>query len=359
MMKKSTMTIALAAALLSISVAQASEFSGLWIGAKAGSNRSDAAGSGTALQPNFSKASGNTYGIEGGYNWDKGNFLLGVDGFADFNQKKTHGSTPAGVVNNYGSDVYGVDLKLGLPSGQWLPYAKLGYASSRATGTGLTGTGSGAHLGLGVEYKIAAHWSLAGEYTNTSSKNNGTKLNNNNFTIGVNYYFDSPYVAPVAAAVAAPVVAQEIVKPAPVAVAAPAPVVAPKESYKTIFSDKPVTIEGASFATNSAKLKHTADKKLNEVVDFAAKNKDSNLAVSGHTDSTGSAKLNQKLSVARAASVKAYLVKKGVAADRISTKGEASARPVADNKTKAGRALNRRVEITSVVKESKQVRVTE
>ncbi len=358
-MKKSTMTITLAAALLSISVAQASEFSGSWVGAKAGSNRSDVAASGTALQPNFSKASGNTYGIEGGYNWDKGNFLLGVDGFADFNQKKTHGSTPAGVVNNYGSDVYGVDLKLGLPSGNWLPYAKLGYASSRFTGNGLTGSSSGAHLGLGVEYKIAAHWSLAGEYTNTSSKSNGTKLNNNNFTIGVNYYFDSPYVAPVAvvAAVAAPVVAKEVAKPAPVA--APAPIVAPKESFKTIFSDKPVTIEGANFATNSAKLMRTADKKLNEVVEFAAKYKESNLAVSGHTDSTGSAKLNQKLSVARAASVKAYLVKKGVSADRISTKGEASVRPVADNKTKAGRALNRRVEITSVVKESKQVRVTE
>jgi OOP family OmpA-OmpF porin len=356
MMKKSTMTIALAAALLSVSVAQASEFSGGWIGAKAGSNRSDVAGSGTALLPNFSKASANTYGFEGGYNWDKGNFLLGVDGFADFNQKKNHDTTPAGIAN-YGSDVYGVDLKLGLPSGNWLPYAKLGYASSRGTGTGLTGSASGAHLGLGVEYKIAAHWSLAGEYTNTSSKASGLKLNNNNFTIGLNYYFDSPYVAPVVAAVAAPVVVKEVAKPAPVA--APAPVVAPKESFKTIFSDKPVTIEGANFDTNSAKLKRTADKKLNEVVDFAAKYKESNLAVSGHTDSTGSAKLNQKLSVARAASVKAFLVKKGVAADRIATTGEASARPVADNKTKAGRALNRRVEITSVVKESKQVRVTE
>jgi OOP family OmpA-OmpF porin len=352
MMKKNTMTIALAAALLSVSVAQASEFSGGWIGAKAGSNRSDVTGAAAAI----SKASANTYGFEGGYNWDKGNFLLGVDGFADFNQKKNHDT--AGAIINYGSDVYGVDLKLGLPSGNWLPYAKLGYASSRATGTGLTGTNSGAHLGLGVEYKIAAHWSLAGEYTTTTAKDgNGVKLNNNNFTIGLNYYFDSPYVAPVVAAVAAPVVVKEVAKPAPVA--APAPVVAPKESFKTIFSDKPVTIEGANFDTNSAKLKRTADKKLNEVVDFAAKYKESNLAVSGHTDSTGSAKLNQKLSVARAASVKAFLVKKGVAADRISTKGEASARPVADNKTKAGRALNRRVEITSVVKESKQVRVTE
>ena len=95
------------------------------------------------------------------------------------------------------------------------------------------------------------------------------------------------------------------------------------------------------------------------MVDFAAKYKDSNLAVTGHTDSRGSEKLNQKLSLSRAESVKAYLVKKGVSAARITTKGEASTRPVADNKTKAGRAQNRRVEINSVVRESKQVRVTE
>ncbi len=350
-MKKSTLTLALAVALLSVSAAQASEFSGGWIGAKVGNNRADITG-----VPNVAAAkNANTYGFEAGYNWDMGGFLLGVDGFADFNQKSTHAALP-GPTLNLGSDVYGLDVKLGLPSGNWLPYAKLGYGSARLTGGVIGGSGSGAHLGLGVEYKFAPHWSVAGEYTTISDKfsNNTQKLNNNNLTIGINYYFDSPYVAPGVAAVAAvvPVVAKQEAKPAPV-------VVAPKESFKTIFSDKPVTIEGANFDTNSAKLKPTADKKLNEVVDFAAKYKDANLAVSGHTDSRGSEKLNQKLSVARAESVKAYLVKKGIAAARITTRGEASTRPVADNKTKAGRAQNRRVEITSVVKEAKQVRVTE
>ncbi|NOT82262.1 MAG: OmpA family protein, partial [Gallionella sp.] len=66
---------------------------------------------------------------------------------------------------------------------------------------------------------------------------------------------------------------------------------------------------------------------------------------------------NVKLSAARAAAVKAYLVKKGVAADRISTKGVGSANPVGDNKTKEGRAANRRVEVTSTVREEKKVRV--
>jgi OOP family OmpA-OmpF porin len=348
MMKKSTMTIALAAALLSISAVQASEFSGGWIGAKAGNNKSDVSGVGAANSKNA-----NTYGFEAGYNWDMGtNFLLGLDGFADFNQKKTHDTIPPATIN-YGSDVYGVDLKLGLPSGSWLPYAKLGYGS-RFTGGVASGNGSGAHLGLGVEYKFAPHWSVAGEYTTISDKvnNNTQKLNNRNLTIGVNYYFDSPYVAPVAAAVSAPVVRKQP-EPAPVATPAPAPV------YKTIFTDKPVTIEGTNFDTNSAKLHHTADKKLDEVVDFTVKYPNSNLAVTGYTDSRGTAKYNQKLSEKRAASVKAYLVKKGVAADRIATKGEGEANPVGDNKTKAGQAQNRRVEITSVVREESKVRVNQ
>lgn len=340
-MKKSTMTIALAAALLSMSAAQASEFSGGWIGGKIGSNRSDVTG-----VPAVNAKSATTYGLEGGYNWDINNFLLGVDGFADWNGKATH-TVP---VVNYGSTVYGLDAKLGLPSGNWLPYAKLGYAHARGTG-GIAGNGNGAHLGLGVEYKFAPHWSVAGEYTTNSAKSNTNKLNNNNFTIGINYYFDTPYVAPAAVAAAAPAVVKEEPK------AVPAPALA--ETWKTLLEDKPVRIEGANFDTNSAKLKPTADKKLNEVVDFSAKYKDAKLEVTGHTDSRGSKKLNQKLSERRAASVKAYLVKKGVAAARITTKGYGFDQPMADNKTAEGRAQNRRVEIRSVIREEKKVRVTE
>jgi len=334
-MKKSSISIALAAALFSMATAQASEFDGGWIGGKIGNNRSSL----TALDTK----NATTYGLEGGYNWNMGGFLLGVDGFVDSNRSATHGP----VLTTYGSNAYGVDAKLGLPAGNWLPYAKLGYARTNSSGLAAAVGGSDVHLGLGVEYKFAPHWSVAGEYTTASAKNNAVKLNNNNFTIGINYYFDSPAVAPVAAVVAAAVV--------PAVVKAEPKQAAP--SYRTIFTDKPVTIEGANFDTSSAKLKPAADKKLGEVVDFAAKYKDTNLAVSGHTDSRGSEKMNQKLSQSRADSVKAYLVKKGVSADRITTKGEASTRPIGDNKTKAGRAQNRRVEINAVLKEESKVRV--
>jgi OOP family OmpA-OmpF porin len=82
--------------------------------------------------------------------------------------------------------------------------------------------------------------------------------------------------------------------------------------------------------------------------DLAAKVKSINLEVViaiGHTDSIGSDAYNQKLSVRRAESVKAYLVSKGVEPNRIYTEGKGKKQPVASNKTKDGRQKNRRVEI--------------
>ena len=74
----------------------------------------------------------------------------------------------------------------------------------------------------------------------------------------------------------------------------------------------------------------------------------SRMEVTGHTDNTGTAAYNQRLSVRRAESVKAYLVKKGIEPNRIYTEGKGKKQPVADNKTDAGRAKNRRVELEVV-----------
>ena len=67
--------------------------------------------------------------------------------------------------------------------------------------------------------------------------------------------------------------------------------------------------------------------------------------VEGHTDSTGSASLNQRLSENRASSVANYLMQRGVPSNRIEAAGYGFSRPVADNSTEYGRAQNRRVEI--------------
>lgn len=144
--------------------------------------------------------------------------------------------------------------------------------------------------------------------------------------------------------VAVPAPAPAVAEPAPAPVPAPAPAPAPR----TIFTDKPITIEGANFDSGSANLKSTASRQLDTVVEFAAKYKEANLTVVGYTDNRGNEAANQVLSRKRAESVKAYLTRKGVAADRIATDGKGSASPVGDNKTAAGRATNRRVEINSV-----------
>jgi OmpA-OmpF porin, OOP family len=87
---------------------------------------------------------------------------------------------------------------------------------------------------------------------------------------------------------------------------------------------------------------------LNNVVEYMKKYPDVKLEVQGHTDSVGKAAYNRKLSGKRAASVKAYIVKKGVASSRLTSKGYGMSSPIASNKTKAGRATNRRTEFMPI-----------
>jgi len=85
---------------------------------------------------------------------------------------------------------------------------------------------------------------------------------------------------------------------------------------------------------------------LDEVAEVFNMNPSLNAQVQGNTDNIGSEKYNMGLSLRRAKSVKAYLVNKGVAADRMTIRGFGFSRPVATNDTDEGRALNRRVELT-------------
>ena len=87
---------------------------------------------------------------------------------------------------------------------------------------------------------------------------------------------------------------------------------------------------------------------VDSLVVFMQKNPNTSLFISGHTDNTGTLKINQKLSLQRAMVVSNYLIKKGIDKKRISQKGFADTRPIADNKTLKGRALNRRVDIELV-----------
>lgn len=130
----------------------------------------------------------------------------------------------------------------------------------------------------------------------------------------------------------------------------------PKDLWNSIMAEEPVRLEGASFASGSAILLHSADDKLNQVVDVARQHPDLKLEVSGHTDDTGSAAANQKLSEDRAAAVKAYLVRQGISASRIIAAGYAGTQPLTDNKTEIGRAANRRVEVRYEVMDDVKIR---
>lgn len=101
-----------------------------------------------------------------------------------------------------------------------------------------------------------------------------------------------------------------------------------------------------TFATSRSVLTAGGKKELDKVVDFLQRNADVKIKLDGHTDNTGTDKINNPLSAARAASAKAYIVSRGIDASRIATEGHGSAQPVEDNKTPEGRSMNRRVEVS-------------
>lgn len=100
------------------------------------------------------------------------------------------------------------------------------------------------------------------------------------------------------------------------------------------------------YATGSYKLLAKSHASLNEVANLMKADPSLMLDIEGHTDSQGSEESNQLLSENRAKSVKEYLVNQGVAENRLKATGYGESKPIADNSTAAGRAKNRRTEIT-------------
>jgi len=114
------------------------------------------------------------------------------------------------------------------------------------------------------------------------------------------------------------------------------------------------TVDEAAKGINFDTGKHSLSSEVTEILDEVADilNQNHNLqfrfSVDGHTDSTGSEKINMTLSDARANGVKEYLVGKGVDSNRLSTKGYGESTPIDSNNTKEGRLNNRRVEINEI-----------
>ena len=99
------------------------------------------------------------------------------------------------------------------------------------------------------------------------------------------------------------------------------------------------------FEESSTVLRSSAKLALDRVISLADACRDSVISITGHTDSSGSEASNLTLSLARANTVADYVANRGIARERIVTIGAGSSQPLADNRTRYGRGLNRRIDI--------------
>jgi outer membrane protein OmpA-like peptidoglycan-associated protein len=119
----------------------------------------------------------------------------------------------------------------------------------------------------------------------------------------------------------------------------------PKKYNLVVVTEQKIELkQTVFFDTNRATIKSVSFALLNDVAQALNDNPKLGVEVQGHTDSVGDDNFNLKLSQKRAESVRTYLIKRGVASDRMVPKGYGENVPIADNRTTAGRAQNRRVE---------------
>jgi outer membrane protein W/outer membrane protein OmpA-like peptidoglycan-associated protein len=231
----------------------------------------------------------------------------------------------------------------------------------------------GGALQAGFDYSLNDNWSLSFDakrvWINTDVKLNGTKLTTVDVNpwilgVGIGYRFNRPAPAPLPqkVAVAPPP------PPPPAAVAPPPPPPPPpppRDSDRDGVVDTAdncpntpagvkvdargceivITLKGVNFETSSAKLTPDSVAILDQAVAVLKQRAGSQVEVQGHTDSRGKDALNLTLSQKRAESVRAYLVKGGIDAARLTAKGYGETAPVASNDSDEGRAQNRRVDL--------------
>lgn len=127
---------------------------------------------------------------------------------------------------------------------------------------------------------------------------------------------------------------------APVAPAAKKDMATSESEVKNI-----IKLDDVTFKTGSDQLNATSHNTLDNAAQTLINNGDVQVVVAGHTDNTGNALNNLKLSEKRAISVKNYLANKGVNPDNLTARGYGDAQPIASNDNATGRSQNRRVEL--------------
>ena len=280
------------------------------------------------------------FAIEGGY------FDLGKFGF--------HATTSSAGVLNGQAGFKGLDLDLVamLPLAQrWTLYGRAGANYARTTtdfsGNRLNAVTQphssehkfGAKAGLGLEFKLSEALAMRAEVERYRVNDAvGNRGDIDLWSLNLVYKLGRPTTA-------AP-----LPQPAPEPVAAAMPIseTAPAAAVATPVSEKVSFAAEALFDFDRAVVKPDGKAALDGLLQ-QLRGMDTEVMITvGYTDSVGSADYNQRLSVQRAEAVKAYLVGRGVTSERVYTEGKGESQPVADNRSAAGRASNRRVTVEVV-----------
>ncbi len=109
-----------------------------------------------------------------------------------------------------------------------------------------------------------------------------------------------------------------------------------------------IDVYGINFDIGKSMVKAESYPIIDQITNYLKEHENMRIMIEGHTDNTGKEDMNQTLSEKRAQAIKDEIVKRGVDAGRMETLGYGASKPIADNKTAAGRTQNRRVTIKKI-----------
>lgn len=305
-------------------------------------------------------------GLRLGYNFNK---YLGVEGYVHYAQTENNAWSPKKNVDFMG---YGGEVIFHLlPNQALVPFLAAGvggahYSYGVFEDDSDYGTDNYKNNKFTFDYGYGLKWFLSDWFALRLDIRHVMPIdrfhNNMLMSLGLNFAFGGAKKTTATAVSAAEPVVEEAAKPqaaaAPVveearpAVAAAAPAVVeevvkpqPKTQVKEEVDEMGRATLEVLFDFNKDTIKKNYTKDIDHMAGVMKEHSDLKLTIEGHTDNVGNAAYNKKLSQKRAEAVKNYMVKKGgIDAGRLNAVGYGQEKPVASNKTKAGRAKNRRVE---------------
>ncbi len=166
--------------------AEAGSWNGAYVGGQVQLNTTSADG--------ISSENAFGLGVYGGYQMQLSqHFVLGGDGFYNYNQAKDHTLAGFGTVN-FGTEVYGVDLLAGFPvgdTGAWMPYVKVGYGWAKLHGDNVSGssTENSIRYGVGVGWMMTQGLSLHVQYMYQDLGSSNGNFTNSDLSVGVTWHF--------------------------------------------------------------------------------------------------------------------------------------------------------------------------